>query len=509
MGGFFDSFSSPESPSDLGLARSAHQPGSLEPHTVVVLPSYSVGDSLLAHYAERIPALEHRQLLSLLALPRVPASQLVFVTSQRPARRVVDYYLSLVPARRRRDMRARMRIVEVPDRTPRSVTAKLLDRPDLIRKIRALAGDRLAYIEPYNVTPIEKDLASRLGMPLNGTAPELWPLGFKSNGRKVMRSAGVPLPLGHEDLRSVEMVVAAAEDIRRRHPSAAGVVVKSDNSGTGAGNRVIRFSPSTKAREVRRAVESLEPWFLADIALGCVVEELVVGTAVSSPSVQVDIAPGGRVDLLASHEQILGGPHGQVYDGCRFPASASYSRRLAPYGTEVGRVLSGLGALGRFSVDFAAVRSPDGTWDVYGLEINLRRTGTMHPYAVLSNLVPGRYDGPTGRWHSEDGSERCYRSTDNLVDPTWRGRTAEDVITAIRTAGLEFDQALGTGVVLHMFSGLDIDGRLGLTAIGRTPRHAEDLYSAAVAALAVTTLPACATLLPGPEAEPRPRAWPG
>jgi hypothetical protein len=43
-------------------------------------------------------------------------------------------------------------------------------------------------------------------------------------------------------------------------------------------------------------------------------------------------------------------------------------------------------------------------------------------------------------------------------------------------AGLQFDHRTGTGVVLHMLSGLAIDGRFGLTAIGRTPEQAAELY---------------------------------
>lgn len=473
-----------DSSSALALARSASRPGSCTPHTVVMLPSYSVGASLLAHYAPRLLGLEHRYLVSLLMLPRVPGAQVVFVTSQGPERRVLDYYLSLVPPERRRDMRARTRILEIADSSPRPVTAKLLDRPDLIERIRRMARGQLAYVDPWNVTALESELADRLGMPLNGTSPELWPLGFKSNGRRIMRGAGVPVPLGEEDVRSVDEVVEAAEAVRRRHPASAGVVVKSDNSGAGDGNRVFSFSVLRSAAELRRAVESLEPWYLCDVAQGAVVEELVVGPGFACPSVQGDIAPGGLVEVLSTHEQVLGGPDGQVYLGCRFPANACYAEDLASYGESVGRVLADRGALGRFSVDFAAVQSGSGNWEVYGLEINLRKGGTTHPLSVLEHLAPGRYDGASGRWLAEDGSQRCYLSTDNLVDPAWRGRTADDVITVVRTAGLEFDRQARTGVVLHMFCGLDIDGRLGLTAVGTSPGHAEELYQAAVAALA-------------------------
>jgi hypothetical protein len=48
---------------------------------------------------------------------------------------------------------------------------------------------------------------------------------------------------------------------------------------------------------------------------------------------------------------------------------------------------------------------------------------------------------------------------------------------------LQFDITKGTGVVLHMLSGLAIDGRMGLTAIGRSTEEAGDLYDAASTAL--------------------------
>ncbi len=467
-------------------ARAAGQPGARVPHTVVILPSYSMSDSLLAHYAHRIPALEHRQLLWLLSLSRTPALDIIFVTSVVPESSVLGYYLSLVPPEHRRDMRARTTIIEVPDTTQRSVSAKLLDRPDLIGVIRSMTAGKLAYIDPWNVTPLEMEVARRLDLPLNGTAAELWPLGFKSNGRRVMRSAGVPLPLGREDVCSVEEVVHAAETVRRELPDAAGVVIKTDNSGTGDGNRIVEFAEARTAEDLRRAVEALEPWYLSELRLGAVVEELVVGRGFGSPSVQVDIAPDGRVDLLSTHDQILEGCHGQRYAGCRFPADPGYRGELAAYGAAVGEVLAGRGALGRFSLDFAAVHSADGEWRLYGLEINLRKTGTTHPMSVLHNLVPGRYDVSTGGWLTDNGSERCYRSTDNLVQPGWRGRDVGATITAVRSAGLEFDRRSRTGVVLHMFSGLEIDGRLGLTAVGVSPAHAEELYQAAEEALCRT-----------------------
>ena len=474
-----------ESPASLDLARAlaANRPGSRVAHTVVVLPSYSVEHKLLAHFGPRIPALEHRQLLSMLVLARIPRAEMIFVTADRPTPRALAYYLSFVEQELREGVRARFHVVEVPDDTPRSVTAKLLDRPDLLATIRSMTRDRPAFIEPWNVTHLEMEVALRLGLPLNGTPASLWPLGFKSNGRRIMREAGVPLAPGREDVRSVDDVVAAVGAVRQERPDAEGVVVKLDDSATGLGNRVFRFADVASPTLLRAAVESMGPEYLSDLASGAVVEELLTGEEVASPSVQGDITPGGGVDVISTHEQLQGGPHRQAYAGCRFPALRDYRSDLAAYGASVGRLLADRGAMGRFGVDFAATRASSSRWRLHGLEINLRKSGTTHPLSLLHNLTSGHYDGVAGTWTLEDGSRRCYSATDSLVDPAWRGRSESSVIEAVDRAGLTFDRDRGVGAVLHMLNGLASDGVVGLTTIGRSVDHAQGLHDTAVAAI--------------------------
>ncbi len=449
---------------------------------MVLLPSYSVAGSLLSHYADRLLLLEHRHLLHVLTLARTRA-RMVFVTSATPAPEVVDYYLSFSPPARRRDVRSRLHFLEVPDASARSVTAKLLDRPDLIGELRGLVGGAPAYIEPWNVTWDESRLAQMLGLPLYGTPPQLWPLGFKSSGRRILRSSGVATPAGREDVQSVDHVVAAVAEIARRRRAAKGAVVKIDNSGAGDGNRVLLLDGGPVVDVARRAIASWEPWYRDELAAGAAVEELLASPGTTFPSVQGVITPTGEVRVVSTHEQLLDGPQQQLYQGCVFPADSGYAARLAEHGEAVGRQLAGLGALGRFSVDFAAIPAPAGGWQLYGLEINLRTSGTTHPLAALASLVPGRYEPALGRWRSDDGSERCYRSTDNLVLPGWRGRGAVGVVESLGRAGLLFGRRTRTGVVLHGFCGLEGDGRLGLTAIGSSDEEADWLYQRAERAL--------------------------
>lgn len=471
----------------LGPAWALNRPGVGVEHVLVVLPSFSLGESLLHHYASRIPALEHRYLVTLLMLPRIQSCELVFLTCQAPGQEVIDYYTSLVPSDLRASVRARFRLVIVPDDTPRPIAAKLLDRPELLKELRRSFGDRPVFIGPWNVTDSEVEVALQLQAPIEGTPPNLWPLGYKSAGRRLFAEAGVPAPIGREDVRTVDDVVAAIAAIRTARPTSPGVVIKHDNSGAGDGNVVIDLrhvgGGPAAGEHVRARVAALPEWYLRDLGSGGVVEELVTGARFASPSVQLDISPYGEVAVLSTHEQLLSGESGQVYVGCRFPADPEYAQDLAHYGQAVGTQLAARGAIGRVSVDFAAASDGAGGWQVFALEVNLRKGGTTHPFAVLRNLVPGTYDADAGQWVADDGTARWYWATDNLVDPGWLGLPPATVIKAVADAGLQFDYRTGTGVVLHMLSCLAIDGRFGLTAIGRTPEQAADLYYATKSAV--------------------------
>ena len=465
----------------LGPGLAANRPGSTTNHVIIALPSYSVSESLLSHYGDRIPSLEHRYLNAIVIPVRISTCEMVYISTRSPLPEVLDYYLELVPPERRDDLRRRIWLVEVPeDGTPRSVAGRLVDRPDLIAAIREHIGGRPAFIEPWNVTENEVNLALEMGVPINGTRPELRSVAFKSAGRRLFVEAGVPVPLGREDVRTTDDVVNAIRWIARQRPLLGGVVVKHDDSGAGDGNVVLDVRGMHHADDaeawLRTAVEALPEWYRNDLLAGGVVEERIAGEQFSSPSAQVDIRPDGEVVVLATHEQVLGGEGGQVYLGCKFPADPRYAARLADHAARIGQRLAELGALGRFSVDYVAAADAAGLWDVYAIEVNLRKGGTTHPYAALRNLVPGRYDVDSGAWIAEDGSSRAYTSSDNLVHESWLGLEPADVIDWVARAGLQFDPTRKVGTVLHMLSGLAIDGRFGATAIAGSREEADAMF---------------------------------
>ena len=193
--------------------------------------------------------------------------------------------------------------------------------------------------------------------------------------------------------------------------------------------------------------------------------------------------PDGTVELLSTHDQLLGGKSGQKYLGCVFPADPGYAASIAEPAMVIGRHLATLGVLGRFAVDFVVVQDDSGTWTPYAIELNLRKGGTTHPFLTLQFLTDGTYDGERGVFLTPSGSSKYLVATDHLEDDRLKGLTVPELFDIVVNHGLHFDQARRTGVVFHMISCLTECGRIGLTAVGDTPEDARRIYEEAQSVL--------------------------
>ena len=374
-------------------ALAANVAGSGVEHVVLAMASYSVGESLLSHYVERIPAMEHRYLNALLLLNRIGNCEFVFLCSEAPAPEVLDYYRTLVAPEIGERLRTRACCIVVADRGARSLAAKLLDRPDVVADVRDLIGDRVAMIEPWNVTADEVAVAIALDVPINGTAPELRPLAFKSAGRRLFAAAGVPVPIGCEDVRDVDGVLAAIEHIRARRPDAVGVVVKHDDSGAGDGNTIVALRDADAVAAGRGGAACGDRLAAGLVPRRSRCRRRRRGTRRRGANLQPERAvrhvPRRR---RPSTRHPRPTPRWRQRTGLRglpVPRRSRLRDELAHYGVSVGAELARRGAIGRASADFIAAHDSAGGWRLHGLEINLRKGGTTHPYAALRNLVPG------------------------------------------------------------------------------------------------------------------------
>ena len=463
------------------------------PRTVVVVPGLSLDPEVLAtigaarHYEERM--------LSMLMLLRMPRTRIVFVTSTPLAPSVVDYYLHLLSGVPTAHARSRLMLFSANDASARSLTAKLLERPRLIQRIRAAIGDPAqAHLSVFNATHLERDFALALDIPLYGCDPELAYWGTKSGSRTAFRRAGVMAPEGCENLRDMSDVAGALTDLRWRNPQLRRAVVKLDEGFSGEGNAIFDFrdapdGPALAAwvrghlRDQLRFESTLmgfEAYAAKFQELGGIVESWIEGEEKHTPSVQLRVNALGELETISSHEQVMGGPSGQIFLGSRFPADVSYRRTLHHESRKVGAILQAEGVLGRFSIDWVSVRTDHG-WRHDAIEINLRKGGTTLPYQMLQYLTAGRIDEETGAFRTPLGQERCYRATDNLIDQRLRRLIPEDLMDILVERHLHFDETTQKGVVFSLMSALSEHGKLGLVAIAATPEDADALYDETVA----------------------------
>jgi hypothetical protein len=436
-------------------------------------------------------AYEERFLVLLLLL-RQPRLRVIYVTSLPIAPAIVEYYLALLPGVIPSHARARLSLVPVNDASPRPLSQKLLQRPRLLRQIAGLIPDRSrSHLVPYNTTPMERDVALALGIPMYGADPRLFGLGTKSGCRRLFTEEGVRHPLGFEDLHTLDEVRDAVVRLRAARSTVSSVIVKLNEGVAGEGNAVVDISglpaPGSSAErdEVDQRLRSMNfeqpdtplEAYLAKLAeRGGIVEERISGVELRSPSVQLRVTPNGDVELLSTHDQMLGGPSGQRYLGCRFPADFQYARAISADATVIGKRLAREGVLGRFALDFVVVKDERDVWTPYAIELNLRKGGTTHPFLTLQFLTDGRYDPVTALFLTPAGRERHLVATDHLESPLLRGLSLDDLFDIVARHGLHFDQARQSGIVFHMISCLTEHGQVGLTAVGDSPAQAESLY---------------------------------
>jgi hypothetical protein len=462
--------------------------------TVVVVPGLSMDPEVLAKVTGG-PHYEERQ-LAMLMLLRLPNTRLVYVSSRALEPTIVDYHLRLLPGIDIEDARRRLVLLSASDGSARSLTQKLLDRPRLLARMREVIGDPgIAHLSVFNATPLERTLAVQLGIPLYGCDPRLADWGGKSGSRRAFREAGIDLPDGVEDLRDATDVVAALADLKRRNPALGRAVVKLNHGFSGEGNAVFSYAgcPDEDARRwiaahlpLNLAIEARDlGWERYAAKLheqGGIVEEWLTGEQLHSPSVQMRITPSGDLETISTHDQILGGPSGQIFQACTFPADPSYAREIQSLATRVGEALRTKGVLGRFGVDFVSLPQ-DGGWRHRAIEINLRKGGTTHTFQMLQFLTQGRYDAARGLFVTPGGEARSYYATDNVMSPAYRRLTPQDLFEIAERRDLRWNAAGQVGVTFGLVGAIAEFGKLGMVAIDIDTTAARRRFRAAVAVL--------------------------
>src|SRR6185295_10044452 len=142
-----------------------------------------------------------------------------YVTSQPIHPMILDYYFHLLAGIPASHARSRLTLLCAHDASPRSLTQKVLERPRLIERIRdGIQDPARAYLTVFNATPLERQLAVLLGIPMNGADP----------------------------------------DLARERPGIRRAVVKLNDSFSGEGNAIFRYPETVDRTRVEAALRNLE-----------------------------------------------------------------------------------------------------------------------------------------------------------------------------------------------------------------------------------------------------------
>src|SRR6266540_3742000 len=430
---------------------------------------HSLSNDPPAHLAPVLPAYEERFLCLVLGLLRTPGSRVVYVTSQPVLPRVVDYWFGLMPDLDAAEARQRLILVSPVDGTFQPLSAKLLSRPRLLERIRSHVVDpRLAVVVPFVMSDLEVQLAVALGIPIYGSHPALSVLGSKSGARRLFREESIPHAVGQDGVHCRDDLLGAIRSIREQRPSVSEVIVKLDDGFSGFGNALINLEgvedvaldAAVLRMELEDASASSDEFLTRLEEGGGVVEERIGGAEYRSPSVQLRASPTGEVEVLSTHDQILGGPNGLTFRGSRFPAHPEYAAEITGHALQLGRRLAREGAIGRFAIDFVTVRNAHGPWRSYAIEINLRCGGTTATYFALQALTDAAYDSDRAQLIC-DGEVKHYVASDHLAGPNYRDLTPDDLLDLVDARALRWDPERHTGIAFHMISSLAVAGFVG------------------------------------------------
>ncbi|MGK7955958.1 MAG: peptide ligase PGM1-related protein [Crocosphaera sp.] len=466
-------------------------------YDILVVPSFSIDQRVgqkvagFLHYEERL-------LFSLIRL-RNPKTRLIYVTGQPLSPIIIEYYLQLLPGIPFSHARDRLLLLTTYDNSFKPLTQKILERPRLVERIRRALRPNKSYMVCFNATKLEQELSLKLDVPLFAASPQLSYWGSKSGSREIFSDCLIPHPDGSQLVKNVDNLVLETYNLWQRNPHLQRIVVKLNEGFSGEGNAVLdldiikkKMDNSSDQIETKKIIENSlnqlsfqskdETWdnFSSRIPeLGAIVEAFIEGQEKRSPSVQGYITPNGEVSIVSTHDQILGGPDGQIYLGCRFPADKAYRHQLQELGLKIGQALAKKGAMERYGVDFLAVRkssSQGDTWDIQAIEINLRKGGTTHPFMTLKLLTNGSYDQNTGLFYTQQNHAKYYLASDNLQKQQYCGLLPDDLMDIVAKHRLHFDSSNKTGTVFHLMGALSEFGKLGLTCIGNSLEEAERIY---------------------------------
>lgn len=455
------------------------------------------------------PAFEEKFLFFLFLLC-FSNTKIIYVVSQALPEYIIDYYLKIITDNpiKIKNMRQRLVMINLKNRSEVPVAYKLLSQPDKIDEIKSHIADcKTTCIRCYNSTDYENQIAVKLGIPLYGIDSKLNYFGTKSGSIYTFKKNNIPMIDGFSDLKNQQDIIKAIAKLILKYPRQQKLIIKIEDFPAGEGNvifdiaklRKITDGDLNKTSKIANCVKkylhqcsqqgeqpsgkkfsyyfpAAKDYFCQFDKTGGIVELYIDAKEKYSPSCQIRILPNKKITILSTHEQVLTGKYKTEYIGCSFPAREMYRKAIADYSYKIAKYLAKKGVIGRFGVDFLTYRSnKNEKLKLAANEINLRKGSTTHPYELARLATGAHYSRKTGLLCAGK-TNIYYYATDYIANIKWKGKNAKDLIDLLEKHHLSFNRNTKKGVIIHLFGTLKNNGRFGATFIGSSKTGVDRLY---------------------------------
>lgn len=286
----------------------------------------------------------------------------------------------------------------------------------ILRFLQKTFSENVAEIIMWGITPEFyqfKSFCDGLGLRLDFShvtqKENSWTIehfGSKVGARQVFIELGTKTSLKIPDGYICANIGSVQGIINYFWNSRKSLIIKSNTGSGGKGITMIRDSePYNKVQQFVQTISSDFQNF------PLIIEEYLVNSknvGIDSPTYNGFISKDGKIQTKSVGIQII--KDGQFYSGgiCgRGVIETDLYKTLSRFGTLIGELLHQFGYLGWYNVDF--LYSDDK--DIYGCEINMRRSGSSTMIDVAEHLF-----GHDWRHHKVFLMREKYRLPDSIVD---------------------------------------------------------------------------------------------
>ncbi len=442
------------------------------------------------------------RMLFFLFLLKFQKTRIIYVTSSGFNTDLFKYYISTIFPDPKKAANAHKRLIHIQveknnSAAVESLSERLLKDDGALGTISEnILDKKMAMLRCYNPMAQERAIAKKLGIPIFGHKEKFDYIGTKSGARKVFNLAGLKLIPGYSYIKDTRVLYSKILQLHKDFPHIERMMIKLNESSSGRGNCIFNFARFLEKELGSRVVDdgasfnefekSFDRYAVFQSMdqnysifkkeferLGGVCEIYISGEK-NSPSVQVQLLPSGGINIVSTHEQILGGPDRQRYIGCGFPSDEIYRAEIIAQATKVARWMVKKEMVGNFSVDFLAVKNGK-DYKLYPIEINLRKGGTTHPFRITYFLTGAKYNKKTGLLQCGE-TPIYYHSMDFIESEKYKKLTPADLIKAVSDSKISFDKDTKKGVLLFMPGMISEFGRFGAVCIGHSREEAKRYY---------------------------------